>query len=469
MDLKRIICTICLFVVIFVAGVGCSNKGDAAQGIEESEFFDDTNNQSVEEFLKIKTGNQSGNTNANTINNGLACEKDNWVYFCTADGLFRMKNDGTEQENLLKRNDIGKYHIVNINVIDEYIFYLNFVDGVSKEYVLKTDGSKHKVIDYEGKLYITEGDICTWDRPIISSYSSNVDGNTELRINGVSSDYAVNVYKEWIYYCGDDDDGNDAIQRVKIDGTSREILKSGRTDYLVVDGEYIYYQGYRDYYVYRMKLDGSEHEMVLEKPILWSFNAVNGWIYFTDREEKALYKIRNDGTELQKLTSDWAKDINVVGDWIFYLKHSDDSQETANPLDTYCRVKTDGTCYERLGEISSADALTLRPTEYISQGDSGEVHSEKGHGDTKFDFSEFVGEYVPCSYVDVNEQVSNIVLNADGTVTGSRTAYGITTEWTGSIPIGVEENEDGSFTFRIEDDEDSSEFYIISRGSKRSE
>ncbi|TKI58714.1 DUF5050 domain-containing protein [Brevibacillus antibioticus] len=50
-----------------------------------------------------------------------------------------------------------------------------------------------------------------------------------------------------------------------------------------------------------------------------SFVAVQGeWIFYNN---DGLYKIKQDGSSLQKLSSDWAHNLNVVGDWIYYTRN----------------------------------------------------------------------------------------------------------------------------------------------------
>ena len=476
--MKRILSFTFLLLMVFALGTGCNKSeikhSENVNNQSDEEFVntktekqsDNTKSniisegvskQQVEDFVSIKTNNQFGNTNANIINKGLACIKDEWIYYSTAEGLFRMKNDGSEQEKINLCEDIENHniYITNLNVFDEYIFFRNFVKGFDSEYIVKSDGSNLRKIDSTGDLYVASGSFYTWDDPIMTKYSNNWDLIAEYYLNGVCSGYTINVCEDWIYYCGEDNDGDDAIQRVSVDGESKEILQEVRTDYMVVDGDYIYYQGYHDHYVYRMKTDGTEHELIFEKPILWNFNVASGWLYYTDREEVILCRVRVDGTDSQKLTSDWAKDINVVGDWIFYLKNSK-AEEATYGIDIYCRVKTDGSCYEQLGQISDPDAYTR----YYSEDEPQFVISDTTYENYDFDFNDFTGIYTPA-FDYTNEEITNITMASDGTVTGSVTAYGSVTQWAGKRPYMMEENSDGSITFRVQDTPEFSEFYIL--------
>ena len=48
----------------------------------------------------------------------------------------------------------------------------------------------------------------------------------------------------------------------------------------------------------------------------------DGWIYYRD-ENSFLYRMKNDGSEETRLTSDDASYINVVGDWVYYIARND--------------------------------------------------------------------------------------------------------------------------------------------------
>ncbi|NQF16333.1 DUF5050 domain-containing protein [Brevibacillus sp. HB1.3] len=75
------------------------------------------------------------------------------------------------------------------------------------------------------------------------------------------------------------------------------------------------------------------------------------WIYYNDN---GLYKMKQDGSSLQKLSSDWADDITVAGDWIYYTRNRPYESLYKLELDTYdindtyedtyelIKIKTDG-------------------------------------------------------------------------------------------------------------------------------
>ena len=95
------------------------------------------------------------------------------------------------------------------------------------------------------------------------------------------------------------------------------------------DGKWIYYEFKGG--LYKSKLDGSEKTMLYsigeEKPnlyqYLWYINVRGDWVYFSGKNNETgtagLYKIKKDGTGIQRLVSDtYANEVYVIGDKIYY-------------------------------------------------------------------------------------------------------------------------------------------------------
>lgn len=60
------------------------------------------------------------------------------------------------------------------------------------------------------------------------------------------------------------------------------------------------------------------------------------WFYFTDKDlTNSLYKMKKDGTMIEKLHDGYISNLNIVGDWIYFL----DSNKI-------CKIKTDGGDYQ---------------------------------------------------------------------------------------------------------------------------
>jgi len=71
------------------------------------------------------------------------------------------------------------------------------------------------------------------------------------------------------------------------------------------------------------------------------------WIYYTTKsaENKGLFKIRTDGTDITKLSDDYSIYINVLGDWVYFSNESDGYK--------LYKIRTDGTDKTKLNDDHS--------------------------------------------------------------------------------------------------------------------
>lgn len=104
-------------------------------------------------------------------------------------------------------------------------------------------------------------------------------------------------------------------------------------------GDWIYYTDVSgDNYLYKIKTDGTGKTQ-LNNERTQNINVVGEWVYYisndNDFEEKYLYKIKTNGSNKMKLNNDVTGNITVMGDWIYYINNSDD--------DRIYKIRTDGT------------------------------------------------------------------------------------------------------------------------------
>lgn len=106
---------------------------------------------------------------------------------------------------------------------------------------------------------------------------------------------------------------------------------------VATQGNWVYYtNSVYNYYLYKMRQDGSEKQILVKEPVL-GINVVGEWIYYTsiDRQNGGLYKIRLDGTQKTTLASELNYFVHVADGWIY-------TQDIFGDRKVY-RRKTDGT------------------------------------------------------------------------------------------------------------------------------
>lgn len=166
---------------------------------------------------------------------------------------------------------------------------------------------------------------------------------------------------EWIYFRSNKSglfaDDYDLMRR-SVDGETVELIRSGVNPWWLnlYDG-YLYYCDQK-YTLSRMPVDGSEVEILSDRPCNYSIVA-DGWIYFvarpTESEPGGIYKMKTDGTS-QTFLAEGEHHLQLVDNWLYYIKRgslwrvsTDGAQNEAVPvgeeLESYEYVIHDGWLY----------------------------------------------------------------------------------------------------------------------------
>jgi Tol biopolymer transport system component len=77
--------------------------------------------------------------------------------------------------------------------------------------------------------------------------------------------------------------------------------------------------------IHRMRLDGSEPQTLTDVECdNYVIDEAGEWIYYSNEGDgSAMYRMRTDGTEIKKLNNDYSSRMQIVGEWIYYLKGRD--------------------------------------------------------------------------------------------------------------------------------------------------
>lgn len=286
---------ISVFVLTFI---GCSNKGS----------------NTISEYV-----------NGNLVNGSLITKQGDWLYYSLEDGIYKIKIDGTVEQKLCDNSGIG------IIVANDWVYFKS--QGV---YRVKTDGTElEQIFDIakSGTLRIVDDKIY-----YCLEYKMDLDGSNceQIYDKNAASGVTINVVDGWIYFFDCDLNNKGHIYKMKTDGSDLQSIFDGRADYMIVDGDWIYFQNYyEDRALYKMKKDGSDLQLILDQGIS-ALNVVDNWIYYTGWSgNTGLYKIKIDGTENQMLCSDRANSIHIINDYIYYKINGD----RKNSL---YQIKTDG-------------------------------------------------------------------------------------------------------------------------------
>lgn len=252
-----------------------------------------------------KSNLQIGSTTGNVYNIGIATEDKNYIYFSNYDENGKLyKMDKKTRKSIKLCDDIINY----INISHGYIYYSNLNDG-EKIYKIKTDGKQRK------------------------------------KLSSCSSEY-IKIRGNYIYYSNVDDDG--CLYKMRIDGKkNRKILNLCVQNFNIANDK-IYYV--KNKALYSMTLNGhlkkriyKGNEFKGEITIGEDFQIINNNIYFSNAsfedKNRFLCKANLNDFKFERLTDENIKDVNVYGNYIYYVNEFDSDSLYAMKIDGSNRKK----------------------------------------------------------------------------------------------------------------------------------
>jgi Flp pilus assembly protein TadD len=214
-------------------------------------------------------------------------------------------------------------------------------------------------------------------REMLQEYSAfNTRGNIPGNITNMG---LIARQGDWMYYSDFTDEGK--LYKMRSDGTEKTKLSDQSCIYINVMGRWVYFQG--DDGLYKTRTDGKK-ETRLNNDVFCSNTTVAGeWIYYINcDDEYTVYRIRTDGTERSRLNDDYSGDLNVEGDWIYYLSSRYSPEENRHYNDL-TKMRTDGTQRTPMGEdgfwLNVADGWIY----YSNESDDGKLYKIRTDGTDK--------------------------------------------------------------------------------------
>ncbi|OXM13319.1 DUF5050 domain-containing protein [Paenibacillus herberti] len=234
------------------------------------------------ELASEVTGNTSGNLGLD--NKGQFAEYKGWVYFFnnTDKGkLYKQKTDGSDLQKV--SNDT---YVTNLNIVNQTIYYM-------------TD---HKIV------------------------KSDLDGKNRIVLQdfGASGLNVMVVAGEWIYFTQDKTNMFGQLYRMKLNGTSMELLESNPVSRFIVDRGRIYYAIYSQK-LFTMNTDGTNKKKILNQGSILSLEKKDALLYVNNSGK--LYTMKTDGTSSTLLLDRNAQNLNVHGNWLYYADYSEYSKK----------------------------------------------------------------------------------------------------------------------------------------------
>jgi hypothetical protein len=138
--------------------------------------------------------------------------------------------------------------------------------------------------------------------------------------------------------------------------------------------------------IYRVLLDGKSKAEPICNHRGSNFNVLDGWIYITDDEDfDKIFRMRADGSDCTKISTiyDSAADLNVVGDWVYYLNYTDDNRRHSDRSRIF-KMRTDGSDRTLLADTYSYGLNVVGDWIYYGNvDDSNNIYKMRTDGSEK--------------------------------------------------------------------------------------
>jgi len=136
-------------------------------------------------------------------------------------------------------------------------------------------------------------------------------------------------------------------------------------------GDWLYYIDNKDgsrsnkyknkHKLYKIRVDGGG-QTKLTDDFCRHINVIGEWVYYCHRNGN-LYKIKTDGSNRVKLSDDNCSYLNVFPDWIYYCNESNEKK--------ICKIRTDGSDKQTLNDEESFDINVVDGWIYYSNRNDG--------------------------------------------------------------------------------------------------
>lgn len=284
-----------------------------------------------------------GNTPGNIANFGYYAAHQNWIYYSNFDDsgkLYKMKLDGTGIQKI--SDDNAKF----INVVGDWIYYINYSDGKSRINKVKIDGnSKTLLVEYNecveflnvcgDELYYLLGNnkaMNNWYYTINELKTDGTNIGEVFRFETCSSPQYFNIYENY-GYCLVNHGNSNNIYRFALDGSNKftKLADGGIT--FNVSENWIYYGTFNE--IRKVKVDGKEDQRITDAfpgglpDGQWGdpscLNVDGKWIYYKDWPTQIIYKVDINGKDKIKLADCIAASISIAGDYLYCPEYEADS------------------------------------------------------------------------------------------------------------------------------------------------
>lgn len=256
-------------------------------------------------------------------------------------------------------------------------------------------------------------------------YKVDTTGNMTNLTDEYSSD--INIVKDHIYYMG-----SKGILRMNLDGSEKIGLTPDLKAYtdsifnLVVKGDWFYscHKEGMYYGIFKTKTDGS-NKTKLSNDYASEIYLVNDYLYYTNSTDgHTIYKMKTDGSERTKISADSGSDLNIEDNWIYYLLPEGPFTKEEGEHPNIYKIKTDGTGKTKIYDGIVRDLKVHGEWIYFTDyANGGKIYKIRKDGSNKILLVNnksaelnIIGDWI--FYINSDYNFGNFAIRLDGSSNG---------------------------------------------------
>ncbi|MCL1832438.1 MAG: DUF5050 domain-containing protein [Oscillospiraceae bacterium] len=280
--------------------------------------------------------NQNGNTPANINNRGVATMQGDWIYYTTFRGIHRVRQNGKDEQLICGMSDA-----VGLNAVGDWIY---FVGGAAWDiYRMKNNGTELQVV-----LKMPEGTVAAFlnvvgDMMYFSAmgegagyiHSVTVEGKDRKELNQAES-HNINVIGNTIFFSNAEDDYS--VYSMNLDGTKLQKVTNYDSEHMNIIGDWVIFvyddeeaeeESLNIYRILRRKIYDEEDETIEQRLIRINavpstdVNVIGDWIFYINTDDGCIYRVDINGDNISRLNDISSASLAIVGDWIYYTGQAD--------------------------------------------------------------------------------------------------------------------------------------------------
>lgn len=287
-------------------------------------------------LIQTDESGTEGNLFINISEGGLMELVDERVYYTSPSNEYQIYSMDRNFEDVRLECSIPAFYL---NAVDGALVFSGADGGEKRLYRMDLDSGEvqqlSEQVTYEPKV---KNGVIYYDdvEEEYSLYRCEMDGSDRRWISGGSVFYSC-ITDDTIYYLDTQDDYH--LYSMDLNGGNKRLVydQSSRELSLMDDCLYL---SLREGGILKHEIGSGEMRWVSDVNAASLVAATDGWLYFANRDkEDRLYKMRQDGSELTKLSSEPAAFVNVAANLISY--------QNKDTKDFYWML-TDGSCRQQI-------------------------------------------------------------------------------------------------------------------------